>query len=59
MVNYKPLPSPLTKDDLPETDNQLVDNELQVLITYNEQGNRHLTPEDVIEQERQLRAQAE
>lgn len=32
MVQYKPLPSPLTEDDLPETDNQSVDNELQVLI---------------------------
>ena len=32
MVQYKPLPSPLTEDDLPETDNQPVDNELQVLI---------------------------
>lgn len=32
MVQYKPLPSSLTEDDLPETDNQPVDNELQVLI---------------------------
>ena len=27
MVQYKPLPSPLTEDDLPETDNQPVDND--------------------------------
>ncbi len=32
MVQSKPLFSPLTEDDLPETDNQPVDNELQVLI---------------------------
>lgn len=32
MVQYKPLPSLLTEDDLPETDHQPVDNELQVLI---------------------------
>ena len=32
MVQYKPLPSPLSEDDLPETDNQPVDNELQVLL---------------------------
>jgi Uma2 family endonuclease len=32
MVQSKPLSSPLTEDDLPYTDNQLVDNELQILI---------------------------
>jgi len=32
MVQSKPLSSLLTEDDLPETDNQPVDNELQVLI---------------------------
>jgi Uma2 family endonuclease len=32
MVPFKPLPALLTEDDLPETDNQPVDNELQVLL---------------------------
>jgi Uma2 family endonuclease len=32
MVQHKPLPSLLTEDDLPYTDDQPVDNELQVLL---------------------------